>query len=198
MNHRNMNTIKGQPIRSKTVKGKTIRHAAIAAAALLAAAGAQSAFAKRPSGSADVTGVWTNINPGTGSIVKVEVTASALGTLKVHGYGACSPSPCDWGSVYATGYAFDVTSASAESWYATYRFGFKTERLTAIRLSSYNGKPGDFLQVIGQSKFAYGDGRYDYATVDVFQRDAAGAGIAPAIGADAVLDDSASASDGSR
>jgi hypothetical protein len=41
-------------------------------------------------------GSWVNDDPATRDVVRVDISASGS-TLTVHAYGACSPTPCDWG-----------------------------------------------------------------------------------------------------
>jgi hypothetical protein len=157
--------------------GTRSRGTAIACAALLTIAGMQSVHAQKPPVVSDVVGVWTNVNPATPSIAKIVVSGTSTGALTVHGYGACSPTPCDWGSVAANGFSPGVSSNQAESWNAFYNFGFKTDQLTAVRLTSYNGKAGDYLQVTSQSVFAAGDTRYDYVSTDVLVRSPSTIGV---------------------
>lgn len=47
---------------------------------------------------AQYTGTWLNNNPNTNDIPQLIITSSG-DTLTIHGYGACSPSYCDWGTV---------------------------------------------------------------------------------------------------
>jgi hypothetical protein len=56
-------------------------------------------------------GAWKNVDPNTRSLVEIDITGTATG-LTVHPWGACSPTPCDWGSQMVTvplgASAFDV------------------------------------------------------------------------------------------
>jgi hypothetical protein len=45
-----------------------------------------------------LVGTWVNVNAATRDIVKIVLTNSG-GSLGVHAFGACSPTPCDWGQV---------------------------------------------------------------------------------------------------
>ena len=49
-----------------------------------------------------------NVNAATRDIVKVVLTESN-GKLGVHGFGACEPTPCDWGEVTGQAYAATVS-----------------------------------------------------------------------------------------
>ena len=71
-----------------------------------------------------LVGTWVNVNSATRDIVKVVLT-NANGTLNVHAYGACSPTPCDWGQVKGMAYAASVSGGNAVAFTANYAFGFK-------------------------------------------------------------------------
>lgn len=47
---------------------------------------------------ASLVGTWVNVNAATQDIVKIVLTNNG-GSLGVHAFGACSPTPCDWGQV---------------------------------------------------------------------------------------------------
>ena len=49
----------------------------------------------------DYNGTWVNIDPATNDIVRLEISSSG-NTINVHWFGACSPTPCDNGTVSAT------------------------------------------------------------------------------------------------
>ena len=46
-------------------------------------------------------GHWVNDDPHTNSIRRLIISGEG-GTLAVHGYGACGPDECDWGTASAT------------------------------------------------------------------------------------------------
>ncbi len=72
---------------------------------------------------ANLVGTWTNINYATRELVKVVIAATSTG-ITVHAFGACSPTPCDWGSVIGMAYAPNVSSTAAVAFTAQYRFSF--------------------------------------------------------------------------
>jgi hypothetical protein len=43
-------------------------------------------------------GTWTNVDPGTGGITKVQITQDASGH-HIEAWGACLPTDCEWGKV---------------------------------------------------------------------------------------------------
>ncbi|MGH9222969.1 MAG: hypothetical protein ACRD2W_04125 [Acidimicrobiales bacterium] len=111
---------------------------------------------------ANLMGTWVADDPATRGIVKV-VLANAGGTLTVHAFGACTPSPCDWGKVKGRTYGPDVSTPRAVAFTSNYSFGFKTTIL-AGHLSK--GR----LIVDSFNTFAAGDSRSDYYSSGSFHR----------------------------
>jgi len=72
-----------------------------------------------------LVGTWVNTNPATSGIVKVVLTDNH-GSLRVHLYGACHPSPCDWGEVAGLAYAASIAGGPAVAFTANYGFSFKS------------------------------------------------------------------------
>jgi TIR domain len=57
-----------------------------------------------------LVGRWIDTNPRSGnSLYALEIDSSG-GQVSIHGWGACDPQPCDWGTQTAS---FDGTTASA-------------------------------------------------------------------------------------
>ena len=77
------------------MKIKTALTASVALVMVLA--GTESALAVQPTGVTNLLGTWTNVNPTTGGVVKIEITNPG-GVFTIHTYGACSPTPCDHGA----------------------------------------------------------------------------------------------------
>jgi len=69
-------------------------------------------------------GTWINADHNTGGMVRLMIAANGK-EITVHGFGACSPTPCDWGQVNGTIYAANVATAPAVAFTATYTFAFK-------------------------------------------------------------------------
>lgn len=69
-------------------------------------------------------GTWTNCDSLTRGLVKIVITDSDPG-VKVHAFGACVPTACDWGAVPGVVYAADVSSSMLVAFSAYYSFGFK-------------------------------------------------------------------------
>jgi hypothetical protein len=109
-----------------------------------------------------ILGMWKNVDPNTGGLVKI-VLGWAAGALTVHAFGACHPTPCDWGSVKGLAYGANVTANRALAFSAMYKFGFKETVLTGHL-------QGGSLIVESFNHFTDGSGRFDYYADEVFRR----------------------------
>lgn len=106
-------------------------------------------------------GTW--IAPSTSrNLVKIVFAASG-GGITVHAFGACSPTPCDWGVVSGLVYSANVSSTQAVAFSAQYRFSFSQ----AIIVGHIQGKQ---LIVETFTHFIDGSGRDDYYDTDVMTR----------------------------
>ncbi len=86
------------------------------------------------SGAVDPTplaGTWLNSNAETKGLVRVEVT-NREGTPFVRAFGACEPSPCDWGEVRADAFSDNVASKEAMAFSAFYDFSFMESYLQGM------------------------------------------------------------------
>ena len=109
-----------------------------------------------------LVGTWVNVNSATRDIVKVVLTDNG-GALQVHGYGACSPTPCDWGQVPGEAYAASVSGGAAVAFSANYAFGFKNTILTGHL-------DGQHLIVEDFNVFEDGSGRSPYFSQGTFKK----------------------------
>jgi hypothetical protein len=107
-------------------------------------------------------GTWVNVNPATRDIVKVVLTNNG-GALGVHAYGACTPTPCDWGEVTGQSYSASVAGGAAVAFSANYQFGFKRTILTGHLA-------GEQLIVDDFNVFEDGSGRAAYFTEGTFKK----------------------------
>ena len=107
-------------------------------------------------------GTWVNVNPGTRGIVKV-VLGWTGGHLAVHVFGACTPTPCDWGNVNGLAYGDTVSSTLGDAFSAVYTTGFKSTLVTGEVKRT-------FLQVDTFNHFTDGSGRSDYHFSELFRR----------------------------
>lgn len=101
-----------------------------------------------------LVGTWINSDPATRGLVKVAITASGT-AMTVNAFGACSPTPCNWGVVPATAYAANVSSTAGIAFNAQYKFSFKTSVVTGYL-------EGKLLIVETFDTFTDGSGRSNY------------------------------------
>ena len=134
--------------------------ALIASLFLLATAG--TAYAQQPTNYSNVVGTWVNVNAATRGITKVVVTQSG-GQLYIHTYGACTPTPCDHGTIAADAFSLSVSDAVTKGFSGEYHHGFKDTLVTGLR-------SGSLLALESRNKFAAGDNRYDYVGRELFRR----------------------------
>ena len=71
-----------------------------------------------------LVGTWVNVDHQTRGMVRLVIAASG-NEITLHGFGACSPTPCDWGVVPGLVYADGVTGSNAIAFTGMYTFGFK-------------------------------------------------------------------------
>jgi hypothetical protein len=96
-------------------------------------------------------------------IVKIVLTTSG-GSLGVHAFGACSPTPCDWRQVPGQAYSASVAGGAAVAFTANYGFGFKN----TILAGHLNGA---HLIVDDFNVFKDGSGRSPYFSEGTFKKD---------------------------
>ena len=111
-------------------------------------------------------GVWVNIDTNTRSVPKLSVSLAG-NDVSVHVWGACSPTPCDWGEAKADAYGSAVSSTVSSDTTAL-RGTFKTsfaDRGFSIRVDGE-----DRLQLETDTHFTDNSGRSNYSTTDVFER----------------------------
>jgi len=107
-------------------------------------------------------GTWVNVNAATRDIVKVVLTEKG-GVLEVSAFGACSPTPCDWGEAPAQPYAASVSGGPAVAFSANYAFSFKKTILTGHL-------DGDHLIVEDFNVFVDKSGRSPYFSQGTFKK----------------------------
>jgi hypothetical protein len=113
-------------------------------------------------GPAALVGTWNACDAATRSLVRVVIAASGS-AITVHAFGACTPTPCDWGSVPGLAYAANVSASAAVAFTAHYKFSFKEAIVTG---ALDNGS----LIVKTFNHFTDGSGRSDYYTKGYFCR----------------------------
>ncbi len=107
---------------------------------------------------APLLGVWNNVDKSTRDIVKVVIAASGAG-ISVDVFGACSPTPCNWGSVSGMAYAANVGAIPAVAFSAQYKFSFAL--VTVV-----GDLQGSQLALETFTQFTDGSGRSNLYTTD--------------------------------
>ena len=103
-------------------------------------------------------GTWTNIDKATRDLVKVVIAASGS-AISVDVFGACSPTPCNWGSAPGIVYAANVSSSTAVAFSAQYKFSFAQTMVVGYL-------HGHQLVVETFTQFTDGSGRSNLYTTD--------------------------------
>jgi hypothetical protein len=111
---------------------------------------------------APLVGTWVNVNAATRDIVRLVLTNNS-GTLEVQAFGACTPTPCNWGQIAGLAYAASVAGGSAVAFSANYAFGFKNTILTGHL-------DGEMMIVEDFNVFEDGSGRSPYFTQGTFKK----------------------------
>ena len=112
-----------------------------------------------PAGNVDrFVGLWTNENPDTDGITRVEIDRR-LNTLSVHMWGKCHPADCDWGTQQT-----DVSDSDDGVLFITWTPGFSltSQQVTAL--------PDGRLRVVGHTRFTDNSGRPEYDSTHYFRR----------------------------
>ena len=107
-----------------------------------------------PIAPAPLAGTWINCDKTTRGLIKLIIAVTG-NTITVHGFGACTPTPCDWKVIAGLPYADNVTASPAVAFSALYQFGFKQTLITG-RLDA------GLLLVETFDHFTDGSGRSDY------------------------------------
>jgi hypothetical protein len=107
-------------------------------------------------------GTWVNSDHETRGLVRVMIAAKA-NEVTIHAFGACQPTPCDWGIVNGMVYADNVTAVPAVAFTATYTFGFKQTVIVGHLLKGA-------LMVETFDHFIDGSGRADYYSLDLLAK----------------------------
>jgi tetratricopeptide (TPR) repeat protein len=107
---------------------------------------------------ADFSGIWINQDPNTGSITRIEIKQIA-NQLKIHMWGSCTPTDCDWGTVDV-----DVSDATDGELNVTWDQGF------AIRDQKISYQKSGSLIVTTHTHYTDNSGRSDRDDESAFSR----------------------------
>jgi len=119
-----------------------------------------------PPPSAALAGTWVNVNHATNSVVDIWVAASTKG-ITVDGFGACTPTPCEFGRIPGTVFGPNVSAKIGTAFAAQWNFGFKR----TVFLATYSApRKVPTLTVQEFSTFTDGSGRFNYTRTETFTK----------------------------
>lgn len=133
-----------------------ILKASCAALLLTAGLAATTAHAASPIDGA-LFGTWAP-KTANGGLAELVLSDDGNGNLLAHGYGQCSPSWCDWGTVQAVVYSTSTTDQYGVVFTAVFNFGFATEVLTG----KLTGRNNNGMTIDEYTDFVSTDTRYNY------------------------------------
>jgi hypothetical protein len=144
----------------------TATAAALLSALVPAHAAARPATPVPPPPSAALAGTWVNTNHATRNVVDIVVATSPRG-IAVDGFGACSPTPCEFGRIAGTVFGSNVSAATGTSFAAQWNFGFKR----TVLLATYSApRRVPRLTVQEFNTFTDGSGRANYTATETFTK----------------------------
>jgi hypothetical protein len=107
-------------------------------------------------------GTWSNCDRGTRGLLRLKLSGAGT-TVNVQAFGACTPTPCDWGVTPAVIHAADVGATPGIAFSAKYKFPFKETVLTGVI-------DRGALVVETFERFTDGSGRSNYYTKAYFAK----------------------------
>jgi hypothetical protein len=108
---------------------------------------------------ASLPAIW--INPAATGTLQAVILSSAGGLLRVHGYGYCSPVPCNWGTVTGITFGPSVSATTGGTFLAPYPFSF-----AHVLLDGTVNAAGTRLTVKTWTEFTDHSGRSNYETTE--------------------------------
>lgn len=125
------------------------------------------ASARTPTDYSAIKGTW--LNPTSPLLVKVVIGTDSTGRLFLHAYGACSPTPCDWGKVYPAVWSGNGGSATVKAAAATYGSSLTPiSEMVVVNLVYVNGLPTQ-LKVSVFTQFNGRDPRFNYWATELMK-----------------------------
>jgi hypothetical protein len=121
-----------------------------------------------PSPNPALFGTWANTNPATRSISDIVLSPGGGGIL-ADGFGACTPTPCQWGDIPGTVFGTNVSAPAGNSFRADWNFGFAH----TVLLGTLTQRRLFFTQVLTVQEFTtFTDhsGRANYTVTETFVR----------------------------
>ncbi len=151
----------------RTTKNRTIAGSKIKWLGLAAAATAIVLTGPASASLGQMLGNWTNVNPNTRDIVRIMIT-DVGGAVEVHAWGACSPTPCDWGTVKAILYAPNVSAPlPADAQYLEADF---PQSFAQVKLIIDPTPVGGELRAVALTRFTDNSGRSNEVNTDLFKK----------------------------
>ncbi len=114
-----------------------------------------------PAPAADLSGIWVNaanFASATGMIGFIIPPGAAT----FEGFGACTPTPCDWEATSLTLYSTSVSSTNDVAGTAVYNFGFKQTTVTFVMFTP------TVILAFDYNKFIPPDTRHNYHEMGLF------------------------------
>ena len=111
----------------------------------------------------DFGGTWTNVDSETRGMVKFIIT-QIDSEYNFHGYGACHPTPCDWGTTRLTLYSRSISDTENIAGTAEYDVGFVENRIFLEMLNP------NLIKVHSFEEFKDASGRPNYVSIEYFTR----------------------------
>jgi len=118
--------------------------------------------AKSPAQASSMNGDWVNVDAKTRNLVRITIQG-----VSVHPYGACSPTPCDWGVLTAKSTTTISGTASQTALVAVHTT--KAEQNTITMTLGPDGR----LSANVATHFTDKSGRKDYSVMNTMARSAA-------------------------
>jgi hypothetical protein len=113
----------------------------------------------------DPNGTWVNLEENSGGTVRLEINFPLI-----HGYGDCSPTPCDWGNAdYTTRLVaiHDSGNADRDEYMALWGFGFA---YLLIQISPHPENPDYIILKTSNLYDLAGDPRNNYHVIEYMKR----------------------------
>lgn len=112
--------------------------------------------------SSPLHGTWHNTDKKTRGIVKLVISAGGgEGGVAVRAFGACEPSPCDWGETEGRAYSAGAAESEGMAFTATFDFEFMETSLAVYM-------KGGILVLDSFNTFKDDSGRFNYFSREFF------------------------------
>lgn len=120
-----------------------------------------------PTPIAALAGTWVNTNHATNNVRDFVVATTAKG-ISVDGFGACSPTSCEWGKIPGTVFGPNVSATTGNAFAAQWNFGFA--RTVVLARFGISAKKVPMLTVEEFTTFTDSSARSNYAVTETFTK----------------------------